>query len=111
MFESVRQAPLLILDDMGTQTSTQWAQEKLYQLFNHRYAYHLPTVITTNNSLDEIGGRLASRLSDPQISYCVTIDAADFRGGVGESRGPDRGGGRSGRKRSGRTGVEFTDRL
>ena len=66
LFESVRQAPLLILDDFGTQISTEWAKEKLYQLFNHRYTFHLPTVITTNNSLDEIGGRLASRMSDPQ---------------------------------------------
>ena len=110
LFEAVRQAPLLILDDLGTQISTQWAQEKLYQLFNHRYIFRLPTVFTTNSSLDEIGGRLASRMSDPQISYCVTIDATDFRGGAsGPGREPQ--GGRPARKRPGRTNVEYTDRL
>ncbi len=107
-FEGVRQAQLLILDDLGTQISTQWATEKLYQLFNHRYIYRLPTVITTNSSLDEIGGRLASRMSDPVISTCVTIDSRDFRGGVGADvdAGPASPRPRSRRLR----GVEYTDR-
>jgi DNA replication protein DnaC len=109
LFEGVREAPLLILDDLGTQISTQWAAEKLYQLFNHRYIFRLPTVITTNNSLDEIGGRLASRMSDPQISKCVTIDARDFRGAVADAREAGQGSPRSPRRRS-KPGVEFTDR-
>lgn len=111
LFETVRQAPLLILDDLGTQISTQWAQEKLYQLFNHRYTFRLPTVITTNNTLDDIGGRLASRMSDPQISNCVVIDAGDFRNGVAEPRAAvERPSSRPVRRRGGRSGVEFTDR-
>lgn len=110
LFEAVRQTPLLILDDLGTQISTQWAQEKLYQLFNHRYICRLPTVYTTNSSLDEIGGRLASRMSDPQISYCVTIDANDFRGGA-SGAGTGQGAQRPARKRFGRPNVEFSDQL
>ncbi|MCJ7667353.1 MAG: ATP-binding protein, partial [Anaerolineae bacterium] len=45
-FEMVRTAPLLILDDLGTQSSTPWAQEKLYQIINYRYNAQLPMVIT-----------------------------------------------------------------
>ncbi|HWE61687.1 MAG TPA: ATP-binding protein [Chloroflexota bacterium] len=113
LFESIRQVSLLILDDLGTQISTQWAQEKLFQLLNHRHNFKLPTVITTNNSLDEIGGRLASRMSDPQLSYCVTIDAGDFRSGADNRAPADRSGsgGRPQRRRTGRSGIEFTDRL
>ncbi|MEK7215882.1 MAG: ATP-binding protein, partial [Chloroflexota bacterium] len=37
LFEQVRAAPLLVLDDLGTHSSTAWAQEKLFQLLNHRY--------------------------------------------------------------------------
>ena len=47
-FESIRSAPLLILDDLGSQSATPWAQEKLFQLLNYRYNAQLPTVITTN---------------------------------------------------------------
>ncbi len=36
-FAQVRDTPLLILDDLGTQSSTAWAQEKLFQILNHRY--------------------------------------------------------------------------
>ena len=30
----VRDAAILILDDLGTQNATPWAEEKLYQIFN-----------------------------------------------------------------------------
>jgi len=78
-FEAIRQAPLLILDDLGAQASTPWAQEKLYQLFNYRYNARLPTVITTNQRLDEIEIRVRSRLSDPTLVQIVPILAPDFR--------------------------------
>ncbi len=78
-FEAIRQAPLLILDDLGAQASTPWAQEKLYQIFNYRYNARLPTVITTNQRLDEIEIRVRSRLSDPALVQIVPILAPDFR--------------------------------
>ena len=78
-FEMVRNAPLLILDDLGTQSSTPWAQEKLFQLLNHRYNARLPTVITTNRELEEIDARLRSRLADTDLCQVVTILAPDFR--------------------------------
>ena len=56
-FDKVRNAPLLILDDLGTQSSTSWAQEKLYQILNHRYNARLPTVITTATPIDDLDPR------------------------------------------------------
>ena len=86
-FEQVRAAPLLILDDLGTQSSTPWAQEKLYQILNYRYNARLPTVVTTNRELEEIDLRLRSRLVDPDLSEIVTILAPDFRrSGVGQDQ-------------------------
>jgi DNA replication protein DnaC len=86
-FEEVRTAPLLILDDLGTQSVTTWAQEKLYQILNYRYNVRLPTVITTNRELEEIDLRLRSRLVDPDLSEIVTILAPDFRrSGVGQDQ-------------------------
>lgn len=85
LFEAVRTTPLLILDDLGTQTTTAWAEEKLYQLFNYRYNARLPTVVTTNLALDDLDPRVASRLSDRALSQIVEITAPDFRrpdGGV-----------------------------
>jgi DNA replication protein DnaC len=79
VFEEVKNAPLLILDDFGEQSTTPWAQEKLYQVINYRYNARLATVVTTRCSLDEIDSPISSRLSDPKISVVWNINAPDFR--------------------------------
>jgi len=78
-FEDIRNAPLLILDDFGTQNATAWAQEKLFQIINYRYTNNLPLVVTTNLSLDQIEGRIRSRLSDPDVVRHQHILAPDYR--------------------------------
>lgn len=87
-FETVRQTPLLIMDDFGSQSATPWAKEKLFQLLNHRYTAQLPTVITTNLRLSEIEPRLRSRLADPDLSSVVPMTAPDFRSS-GDSSGQE----------------------
>ncbi len=77
-FESVKNAPLLVLDDFGKQTTTPWAQEKLFQVINHRYNAQLPTVITTNCSGDELDSPILSRFADPRISTNFSIIAPDY---------------------------------
>ena len=68
LFEQVRTAPVLVLDDLGTQSATPWAEEKLFQLINHRYNARLPTVVTTNRPLRKLDDRLRTRLGDPSLS-------------------------------------------
>lgn len=78
-FSEVRDAPILILDDLGTQNATPWAEEKLYQILNTRYMAKLPTVITTNLDLDDLDPRLRSRLSDLDLVRKLPVLAPDFR--------------------------------
>jgi DNA replication protein DnaC len=78
-FELVRTVSLLILDDLGTESATPWAREKLYQLINHRYNYRLATVVTTNLKPEAIEPRIYSRLCDPICGMVVTIAAQDYR--------------------------------
>jgi DNA replication protein DnaC len=79
-FETVRTAPLLILDDLGAHSSTSWAEEKLYQILNYRYNAQLPTVITTNCELEDLDARLRSRIAELEWSSVVHILASDYRG-------------------------------
>lgn len=81
LFEKVKKSSVLILDDFGEQSTTSWAQEKLYQLINFRYNARLATIITTCNDLDEIESRISSRMVDPSISLVFNIMAPDYRGG------------------------------
>ncbi len=73
MFDQLRNAPLLILDDLGSESQTSWANEKLYQLFNHRYSRRLPTVITTNCELEQLDPRIASRVVDRNLTQMINM--------------------------------------
>jgi DNA replication protein DnaC len=97
LFERVKTAPLLILDDFGEQSTTPWAQEKLYQLINDRYNGKRPTVITARGSLDEIDNPISSRLADPKISVVWNIIAPDYRTDATSSKKKASRGGKKGR--------------
>jgi DNA replication protein DnaC len=88
-FEQIRTAPLLILDDFGTQNATAWAQEKLFQIINFRYINRLPLVVTTNLEMEEIEGRMRSRLQDPDLVTRAIILATDYRNPTDDSGHPD----------------------
>lgn len=81
-FERIRNANLLIIDDLGVENPSPWAQEKLFQLLNHRYSYELPTVITTNVDLDNFDARIRSRILHTEFSHRAKISAPDYRSPV-----------------------------
>ena len=80
-FEEVRTAALLVLDDLGTESATPWAREKLYQIINHRYVAKLPTVITTSVSPDDLDPRIRTRILDETRCLVFPIIAPSYRGG------------------------------
>jgi DNA replication protein DnaC len=99
LFEKVKTAPMLVLDDFGEQTTTPWAREKLYQVINYRYNARLATVITTRYSLEEILEQaevaISSRLVDHKISTPFNIIVPDYRGDLKSTRKRvSRGGGK-----------------
>ncbi len=79
-FETIRDIPLLVLDDLGTENTTPWAREKLYQIINHRYNCSLATVITSNRKPEDIEPRILSRMCDRNLcEEIILIDAGDYR--------------------------------
>lgn len=68
LLEACQTVPLLILDDLGAQKTTDWAAERLYEIIDERYVNLRPTVVTSNRSSTEIaetvGERLVSRISE-----------------------------------------------
>ena len=107
LFEQVKTVPLLILDDLGAESSTPWAEEKLYQIVVHRHEARLPTIITTAFSIDELEEaqprtashrkRMASRLVDSMVVDWEPITAPNYRdqrragGQVRQRSAPDQG--------------------
>jgi DNA replication protein DnaC len=80
-FNQLRNAPLLILDDLGAQSDVGWVRDRLFQLINHRYAARLPTVFTASTSALErlVEERVLARLNDPGICVEVPITAPAYR--------------------------------
>ncbi|MBK9715524.1 MAG: ATP-binding protein [Kouleothrix sp.] len=79
-FEMIRDVQVLVLDDLGTENTTAWAREKLFQIVNHRYNYAMPTVFTSNRKPEDIDPRIFSRMSDRALcEEHIMIDAADYR--------------------------------
>ncbi|MDZ4246988.1 MAG: ATP-binding protein, partial [Dehalococcoidia bacterium] len=86
LFEQIKKAQLLILDDLGGHSSTAWAQEKLYQLINYRYNAKLPTVFTTP-SRDELEDRICSRLDDHSLNvFTPPLPAPYYQTDYGSGR-------------------------
>jgi DNA replication protein DnaC len=74
LLAAVKRVPLLVLDDLGVEKTTDWVLETLYEIVDSRYCDGLPLVITTNLTAPElrkqIGKRIASRLAE----MCVWIE-------------------------------------
>ena len=79
VFDDVKNTPLLILEDLGQEHSSPWAEEKLYQIIVHRHNARLPTVITSTLDFAEQTGPISSRVRDPYVGQLVRIDAPDYR--------------------------------
>ncbi len=84
----VLNARLLIIDDLGAERPTEWADSQFSYILNYRYNRLLPVIITTNyldgrdrmeeESLSErVGTRMRSRLFE--MCREVRIEAQDYR--------------------------------
>ena len=89
IFDQVRNAPLLLLDDIDASSGTPWAREKLFQIVNHRYNAELPTVYTTSQRPAQLDDRLSTRLTDPALSRVLVLEGA-VKGGYRQVGGMSR---------------------
>lgn len=62
-------AAYLIIDDFGTERSTEYVYSVLYLIVNRRFENMLPTVFTSNLDLDTI----ADRLNDDRITNRIVL--------------------------------------
>ncbi len=78
LMRRARSAAVLILDDLGAHNFSEWTQNKLYSLVNHRVINCLPMVVTSNLSLGElepvIGSRTTSRLAAACRVYPLLVE-------------------------------------
>lgn len=66
-------APLLVLDDLGTEKASEFSTLMLYLIINRRCSSELITIITSNLSLFQIQERLSNRISSRIKGMCKII--------------------------------------
>ncbi len=82
-FNHFKDVPLLVMDDLGVQAPTAWANERLQTLIDYRYINGLPLIVTINKPLDELPGddegRIESRLKRMEGSKLVALECEEYR--------------------------------
>ena len=94
LLQRIRTAQLLVLDDMGSERHTPFAEDKLFQIINYRYEERLPTIVTTSAfpaELDSMRPRIASRLFDNMVVTMLMMEGPDYRRRQGRGVEPPRG--------------------
>ncbi len=91
LIESLNQAKLLIIDDLGAERSTDFALEKVYSIIDGRYSAGLPMILTTNLELSEMQNcsdirykRVYERILE--VCYPVKIGGQSRRKGAARDR-------------------------
>ncbi|APU20901.1 ATP-binding protein [Actinoalloteichus sp. GBA129-24] len=85
-YQRYARTPLLLLDDLGAEKTSEWTEQQLYRLINHRYTHMLPMLITTNLPAAELrpkfGDRIASRIG--QMCHQIELGGHDRREPAGD---------------------------
>ena len=69
VIDAYSKAELLVMDDLGVEKTTDWVFQTLYLVINRRYENFLPTIFTSNLTLNE----LAVQLGDEKIPSRINI--------------------------------------
>ncbi|NLE95659.1 MAG: ATP-binding protein, partial [Dehalococcoidia bacterium] len=77
LFNQVKNAPLLVLDDVRSEGATEWARQRLDQILNHRFNLRLPTVITSDSALEDLEPGVTRRFGDAEL--CSVLVLGDLR--------------------------------
>jgi len=79
--DSVKNADLLLLDDLGAERANDWVRERIFVIVNHRYREELPTIFTSNTGPKDLAAQLGERTASRIISMCdwISLEGEDYR--------------------------------
>lgn len=78
IINNLKNASLLILDDLGAENNTPWSKEKLYEIIDSRHRDRKPCIITTNLTREGLKKKLTGddeipRTYDRIVEMCHPI--------------------------------------
>lgn len=79
IFNKVKKADLLLLDDIGAETVTNWNRDEILgTLLQYRMQEDLPTFFTSNSSIEELEEHLASNDSEGRVKARRIIERIKY---------------------------------
>lgn len=66
--------PLLVLDDLGAEKTSDWSRQVVYLLIDRRYRNMRQTIITSNRTLGQLAEGLDARIASRIAEMGVVID-------------------------------------
>lgn len=69
----LEEAPLILLDDLGSARHTEWAEEVIYRLVDARYAEQAPLIVATNLPRRDLADRLGARVASRLLEMCEIV--------------------------------------
>lgn len=68
-----QRAALLVIDDIGAEKPSEWTQERIYSIVDHRYANCMPLIVTGNLPPKQLGGQVGERAASRLAEMCVVV--------------------------------------
>jgi DNA replication protein DnaC len=85
--EHLCRCALLLIDDLGTERKTEWAEEAIITILDHRHRHDLATIVTMNDeAFYDLPLRVQSRLTAKRGLH-VVMHGMDKRSGLGGRSG------------------------
>lgn len=77
----MKKVELLVIDDIGVESVSEWLAEQMFLVINQRYENRLPVIVTSNQSLEDLARthrqQICSRLQE--MCRVVQFNGADRR--------------------------------
>jgi len=70
--------PLLIIDDLGAEKTTDWVRQILYQIVDERWIEQKPIIVTSNLNLEELEARFEERIASRVAGMCRLVESRDY---------------------------------
>jgi DNA replication protein DnaC len=79
--DAVKNAELLVFDDLGAEKPNPWVRERIFVIVNHRYRETLPTLFTSNIGPRDLAAQLGERTASRIIAMCewISLEGEDHR--------------------------------
>lgn len=70
--------PLLVIDDLGSEKTTDWVRQILYQIIDERWIEQKPIIVTSNLKPNELKARFEERIASRVAGMCRLVESRDY---------------------------------